>query len=95
MANDRIVLVRILNLERETAYFNADALGLHVGDRCVVDHSGLRLGVMLSELEAGDRIKLILNREPHPLYRVLERNGYAYEPTWYDDGHCEILIWEK
>jgi tRNA 2-thiouridine synthesizing protein A len=49
----------------------------------------------LSDLEPGDRIKLILNREPHPLYRVLERNGYAYEPAWFDDGRCEILIWEK
>jgi len=49
----------------------------------------------LSDLAPGDRIKLILNREPHPLYRVLERNGYAYEPKWHDDGRCEILIWEK
>lgn len=49
----------------------------------------------LSDLAPGDRINLILNREPHPLYRVLERNGYLYEPKWYDDGRCEILIWEK
>ena len=49
----------------------------------------------LSDLAPGDRIKLVLNREPHPLYRVLERNGYAYEPTWFDDGRCEILIWEN
>jgi uncharacterized protein (DUF2249 family) len=49
----------------------------------------------LSDLQKGDRINLILNREPHPLYRVLERNGYAYEPKWFDDGRCEILIWEK
>jgi cell fate regulator YaaT (PSP1 superfamily) len=62
MAHDRIVLVRILNLERETAYFNADALGLHVGDRCVVDHGGLRLGVMLSELEAGGGLSDRLER---------------------------------
>jgi len=49
----------------------------------------------LGDLAPGDRIKLILNREPHPLYRVLERNGYAYEATWFDDGRCEIEIWEK
>lgn len=49
----------------------------------------------LSDLQKGDRITLILNREPHPLYRVLERNGYAYEAKWFDDGRCEILIWQK
>jgi uncharacterized protein (DUF2249 family) len=49
----------------------------------------------LSDLTPGERIKLILNREPHPLYRVLERNGYTYDPTWFDDGRCEILIWQK
>ncbi len=53
MAGDRVVLIRVLNLERETAYFNAALLALDVGDRCVVDHGGLRLGVMLGELEAG------------------------------------------
>jgi len=53
MAGDRVVLIRVLNLERETAYFNADALALDVGDHCVVDHGGLRLGVMLGELDTG------------------------------------------
>jgi hypothetical protein len=62
MAHDRVVLVRVLNLERETAYFNADALGLLTGDHCVVDHGGLRLGVMLSELEAGGGLSEQLER---------------------------------
>ena len=62
MAGDRIVLVRVLNLERETAYFNADALGLGTGDHCVVDHGGLRLGVMLSDLEAGGGLSDQLER---------------------------------
>ncbi|MGB2982999.1 MAG: regulatory iron-sulfur-containing complex subunit RicT [Candidatus Bipolaricaulia bacterium] len=53
MAGDRVILVRILNLERETTYFNADALAVQDGDQCVVDHSGLRLGVMISELATG------------------------------------------
>jgi len=69
MADDRVILVRILDLERETAYFNADALGLHVGDHCVVDHSGLRLGVMLSELEAGrglsDQLERVVRTATH------------------------------
>ena len=49
----------------------------------------------LCELEPGGEILLILNREPVPLYRVLERNGYSWNATWFDDGRCEILIREK
>jgi uncharacterized protein (DUF2249 family) len=49
----------------------------------------------LCELEPGGEILLILNREPAPLYRVLERNGYVWNATWFDDGRCEILIREK
>ncbi|MCL4801420.1 MAG: DUF2249 domain-containing protein [Burkholderiales bacterium] len=49
----------------------------------------------LSDLQQGDRIVLILNREPFPLYRVLERNGYAYAPKSFPDGRFEIEIWQK
>ena len=31
----------------------------------------------LCELSPASEILLILNREPFPLYRVLERNGYS------------------
>jgi len=49
----------------------------------------------LCELEPGGEVLLVLNREPAPLYRVLERNGYSWKATWFDDGRCEILIREK
>ena len=49
----------------------------------------------ICELEPGGEILLILNREPAPLYRVLERNGYCWNTNWFDDGRCEILIREK
>ena len=49
----------------------------------------------LSELEPGGEILLILNREPAPLYRVLERNGYRWNTTRFDDGRFEILIRER
>ena len=49
----------------------------------------------MTELEPGGEILLILNREPVPLYRVLERNGYSWNATWFDDGRVEILIREK
>jgi uncharacterized protein (DUF2249 family) len=32
----------------------------------------------LADLKPGEKIRLIVEREPLPLYRVLERNGYAY-----------------
>ena len=46
----------------------------------------------LRDLEPDDEILLILDREPHPLYRVLERNGYAWQTASFDDGRFEILI---
>ena len=48
----------------------------------------------LTELSPGDRILLLINQEPRPLYRFLERNRYAYQAECFADGHFEILIWE-
>lgn len=49
----------------------------------------------LCALEPGGQILLILTREPFPLYRVLERNGYQYKTTMFPDGRFEILISER
>jgi Uncharacterized conserved protein (DUF2249) len=39
---------------------------------------------------------LILDREPAPLYQVLERNGYAWRTTHHaDDGRVEVRIRER
>lgn len=46
----------------------------------------------LAVLEPGGRIVLILNREPHPLYRVLRMNGYQHRTTTFPDGRFEIEI---
>jgi cell fate regulator YaaT (PSP1 superfamily) len=62
MANDRVVLVRIHNLDRETACFNSSSVPIQPGQSCVVDHNGLRLGVMLNELEAGAGLSDQLDR---------------------------------
>ena len=43
----------------------------------------------------GQKVMLILGREPHPLYRALELNGYAWQTERKDDGSVEILIWHK
>jgi len=49
----------------------------------------------LGEMEPGGEILLIINREPVPLYGVLERNGYSWSSTGFDDGRFEIMIREK
>lgn len=46
----------------------------------------------LEGLKAGQRVRFFVDREPHPLYRVLQREGYRYSPTLLDDGSYEIVI---
>ena len=67
----------------------------------IVDARGLqapepfeRVVDALSELSLGDQLKLLINQEPRPLYRFLERNRYAYKTESFADGRFEILIWE-
>lgn len=47
----------------------------------------------LSTLPSGRRLRVVLGREPFPLYQILDRNGYAHESRWRDDHLCEVLIW--
>ena len=67
----------------------------------IVDARGLphpepfeRVVEALTELTLGDQLKLIIDREPRPLYRFLENNRYDYKAESFDDGRFEILIWE-
>jgi uncharacterized protein (DUF2249 family) len=48
----------------------------------------------LSRLALGDQLKLIINQEPRPLYRFLQRNRYAYKTESFPDGRFEVVIWE-
>jgi len=48
---------------------------------------------MLDTLAPGERMLLLLFREPHPLYRVLQQNGDSHETELVADGTFEILIW--
>jgi TusA-related sulfurtransferase len=68
----------------------------------VIDARGLeppqpfeRVMEALCDLPRGESIRLILEREPFPLYRVLDRNGYAHRTASYDDGRYEIDIFER
>lgn len=49
---------------------------------------------MLDTLKPGEKMLLMLFREPHPLYKVLRQNGYTYETEQVADGTFEILIWQ-
>jgi TusA-related sulfurtransferase len=49
----------------------------------------------LDAMDPGHSLLLILNREPHPLYRALLRQGYAYQTEITADYTIEILIWRK
>lgn len=49
----------------------------------------------LDEVGPGEKLLLVLTREPHPLYRALEVNGFAWETERLPDGTVEILMWRK
>ena len=44
---------------------------------------------------AGDRLKLIIDCHPVPLFRVLERNGFAFREEPGVASLYEITIWRK
>ncbi len=74
MPEESVFLVRVLNLERDSGYFHAEALGeavhaLQPGALCVVDHGGERLGEMTSVLAAGEGIGQQLERILRPASR--------------------------
>jgi uncharacterized protein (DUF2249 family) len=46
----------------------------------------------LCDLAPGESLRLLLEREPHPLFRVLDRNGYRYRVQRLDTGTYEIDI---
>ena len=47
----------------------------------------------LCELDRADRLAVLIEREPRPLYRILERNGYRHCITERPDLLYELLIW--
>lgn len=49
----------------------------------------------LAVMAPSERLMLILQREPHPLYRALLKQGYRYESQFTADGTFEILIWRE
>jgi uncharacterized protein (DUF2249 family) len=48
----------------------------------------------LGGLGAGEQLLMIIDRQPRPLYRILQNNGYAFRETFKPEGVFEILIWQ-
>ncbi len=49
----------------------------------------------LAGLLAGQQIRLLIEREPHPLFRILERNNYLYTNTEPEPGLYQVVIQER
>jgi len=49
----------------------------------------------LDLIEPGQKVLLIIGREPFPLYRALELNKVAWQTERKPDGSFEILMWHK
>ena len=49
----------------------------------------------LDAIEHGQKVLLLLGREPYPLYRALELNGFEWQTTHAADGTVEVLMWHR
>lgn len=49
----------------------------------------------LAGLLAGQQIRMLIEREPHPLFRILERNNYSYRSTEPEPGLYQVVIRER
>ncbi len=50
---------------------------------------------MLAVLVPGQRIRMLIDRQPHPLYGILDKNNFRYQVDTLADYRYEILIWHK
>lgn len=49
----------------------------------------------LSVLAPGQQVRMLIDREPHPLYRILERNGYVFRCSEPGPGLYQVVIQEN
>lgn len=53
-----------------------------------------RVLTVLTQRERHQRVRLLLHREPFPLYDILRQMGLAHSTRQWPDGSYEILIHE-
>jgi uncharacterized protein (DUF2249 family) len=49
----------------------------------------------IDDFAPGDRLNLVIDCHPLPLFRILERNGYAYRTEPGAASVYEITIWRE
>ncbi len=49
----------------------------------------------LGTLEHGWHLRVIIDRQPFPLYSILERSGYEHSTRAFDAHRFEIRIWRN
>jgi len=49
----------------------------------------------LCSLDSGQRIRMLIQRDPYLLYPILARDGYIHEARCTETGDYEILIWHS
>ena len=49
----------------------------------------------IDDFAAGDRLRVIIDCHPMPLFRILGQNGYAYSEKPGTESNYEITIWRK
>ncbi len=52
-----------------------------------------RVLTTIDGFKPGDTLKLVIDCHPVPLFRMLERNGYAYRTDAGTESTYEITIW--
>lgn len=46
----------------------------------------------LAALQPGQQVRIVIDREPLPLYRILERNAYTYQASQPVPGEYHVVI---
>lgn len=49
----------------------------------------------IGDFRAGDTLKLVIDCEPRPLFRILQSNGYAWRVEPGAASNFEITIWTR
>ena len=55
----------------------------------------LRVLESLDTLAPNERLRVLIDREPLPLYSVLKRNGYSHCTTPLENLRYAVLIWQE
>ncbi|MYM72328.1 DUF2249 domain-containing protein [Duganella sp. FT134W] len=53
----------------------------------------VRILEALDTLGPDEQLRVLIDREPVPLYSILQRNGYGHRTTAQQDHRYEVLIW--